>query len=49
MGDVVEMPGQKASKREEAYGAVTFLLNILAVVALMSAVPLNIWLWTVAL
>jgi hypothetical protein len=48
MGDVIEMPGQ-VSKREEAYDGLAFLLRILAVVVLLSAVPLNVWLWTVAL
>jgi hypothetical protein len=49
MGELIEMPGQAASKREEAYDGLAFLLRILAVVLLLSAVPLNIWLWTVAL
>lgn len=49
MGELIEMPGQVGSKREEAYDGLAFLLRILAVVVLLSAVPLNIWLWTVAL
>jgi hypothetical protein len=48
MGELIEMPGQ-VSKREEAYDGLAFLLRIVAVVVLVSAVPLNFWLWTVAL
>jgi hypothetical protein len=47
MGELIDMP--KASKREEAYDGLAFLLRILAVVVLVSAVPVNVWLWTVAL
>lgn len=49
MGELIEMPGQAGSKREEAYDGLAFLLRILAVVVLVSAVPVNVWLWTVAL
>lgn len=47
MGELIDMP--KASKSEEAYDALAFLLRILALVLLVTAVPVNIWLWTVAL
>lgn len=49
MGELIEMPGQVESKREDAWGALATLLNVLVVVVLVSAIPVNIWLWTVAL
>jgi hypothetical protein len=49
MGELIEMPGQVESKREDVYKATAALLNVLVLVVLVSAVPVNIWLWTVAL
>lgn len=49
MGELIEMPGQVGSKREDVFKALAGLVNITTLVVLVSAVPLNIWLWTVAL
>lgn len=49
MGELVEMPGQKASKREDLFKALAGLVNIVAALAFVTAIPLNVWLWTVAL
>lgn len=40
-------PSEKAAGKVR--DSVAALLNVLALVVLVSAVPLNIWLWTVAL
>jgi hypothetical protein len=48
MGDVIDMP-KASTKREEAYGALAFLLNALTLLLLVTAIPVNVWLWTVAL
>ena len=48
MGEVIDMP-KTSTKREDVYDALAFLLRIVAVVVLVSAVPVNVWLWTVAL
>jgi hypothetical protein len=49
MGELIEMPGQVGSKREDLLKALAGLVNVATLIVLVSAVPLNIWLWTVAL
>ena len=49
MGELIEMPGQVESKREDLHKALAAFVNVLTLVVLVSAVPLNVWLWTVAL
>jgi hypothetical protein len=47
MGDVIDMP--KTSKREDAFDALAFMLRLVTLVLLVTAIPVNVWLWTAAL
>jgi hypothetical protein len=49
MGELIEMPGQVGSKREDLFKALAGLVNVATLVVLVASVPVIWWLWTVAL
>lgn len=49
MGEVIDLPTAAEPKREESAGALATFVNVLTVLFIVAAVPVNIWLWTVAL
>jgi hypothetical protein len=49
MGELIEMPGQVGSKREDLLKALAGLVNVVTLVVLAASVPVIWWLWTVAL